>query len=131
VEIIRRIDIESFANGGVTSEQLLFPENSQSRRITITRVSVAPGARNPPHVHAASEQVWVALRGNGLLLLGNATTAPFAEGDVVRFAEGDIHGLENPGSVEFVYLSVTSPPVNFRDAYAAQWQGNSRDESPV
>ena len=125
MEIIRRTEVASFSNGGVTSEQLLFPENSSSQRVTVTRVTVAPGARNPPHVHAASEQVWVALRGSGVLLLGGATTAPFAEGDVVRFAEGDIHGFENTGSVDFVYLSVTSPPLNFRSAYAADWQAGS------
>ena len=127
MEIIRRTEVASFANGGVTSEQLLFPENSASQRITITRVTIAPGAKNPPHVHAASEQVWVALRGSGVLLLGGATTAPFAEGDVVRFAEGDVHGFENTGSVEFVYLSVTSPPLNFRAAYAADWQGSNNN----
>ena len=58
MEIIRRDEVGSFANGGVTSEQLLFPENSRSQRVTITRVTVAPGAKNPPHAHAASEQVW-------------------------------------------------------------------------
>jgi quercetin dioxygenase-like cupin family protein len=127
VEIIRSTEIASFANGGVTSEQLLFPENSQSQRVTITRVTIAPGARNPPHAHAASEQVWVALRGSGILLLGGAITAPFAEGDVVRFAEGDVHGFENTGTVEFEYLSVTSPPINFRGAYATDWQAGSNN----
>jgi mannose-6-phosphate isomerase-like protein (cupin superfamily) len=122
VEIIRWAEVACFSNGGVTSEQLLFPENSKSQRVTITRVTIAAGAKNPPHVHAASEQVWVALRGSGSLLLGGTATAPFAEGDVVRFAEGDIHGFENTGSVEFVYLSVTSPPQNFRDAYAVEWR---------
>ena len=119
MEIIRRAEVASFANGGVTSEQLLFPENSQSHRLTITRVTIVAGARNPPHAHAASEQVWVALRGSGILLLGGRATSPFAEGDVVRFAEGDVHGFENTGSIQFVYLSVTSPPINFRSAYAA------------
>jgi len=122
VEIIRRIEIRSFVNGGVTSEQLLFPENSQSQRVTITRVTIAPGARNPPHAHAASEQVWVALRGSGVLLLEGDATVLFAAGDVVRFAEGDVHGFENTGSAAFEYLSVTSPPINFRDAYSADWQ---------
>jgi quercetin dioxygenase-like cupin family protein len=127
VEIIRRIEVVSFANGGVTSEQLLFPENSRSQRVTITRVTVAHGAKNPRHAHVASEQIWVALRGSGVLLLGGAATAPFAEGDVVRFAEGDVHGFENTGSTEFVYLSVTSPPINFRGAYAADWQASGNN----
>jgi len=122
MEIIRRTEVASFVNGGVTSEQLLFPENSKSQRVTITRVTITPGAKNPPHAHAASEQVWVALRGTGVLLLGGAATAPFAEGDVVRFAEGYVHGFENTGPAEFAYLSVTSPPVNFSRAYAADWE---------
>ena len=127
MEIIRRTEVRSLVNGGVTSEQLLFPENSRSERVTITRVTIAPGARNPPHTHAASEQVWVALRGSGVLLLEGAVTAPFAEGDVVRFAEGDVHGFENTESAEFVYLSVTSPPINFRSAYAADWQASGNN----
>ena len=125
MEIIRRTEVTAFVNEGVMSEQLLFPENSQSRRVTITRVTVAPGARNKRHAHAASEQVWVALRVSGTLLPGGATTAPFAEGDVVRFADGDVHGLENTGTTEFVYLSVTSPPINFRNAYAAERHAGS------
>jgi len=121
MEIIRRAEVTTFSNSGVTSEQLLFPENSASQRVTVTRVSVAPGARNPRHSHANSEQVWVALRGSGSLLLRDQATTPFAEGDIARFAEGDVHGFENTGSLEFVYLSVTSPPVNFRAGYSADW----------
>ena len=122
MEFIRSADIPRFSNSGVVSEQLLFPENSKSERVTITRVTVAPGARNPPHSHARSEQVWVALKGHATLLLANEATGDLHAGDVVRFAEGDVHGLLNTGAEEFVYLSVTSPPLNFRAAYAADWQ---------
>ena len=125
MEFIRKADVVSLSNGSVKSEQLLFPENSDSRRVTITRVTVAPGGCNPRHAHAASEQAWVALRGTGVLLLGGTATTPFAEGDVVRFAEGDVHGFKNTGSVEFVYLSVTSPPIDFRAAYSADWRSKS------
>jgi quercetin dioxygenase-like cupin family protein len=125
VELIRRTDIPHFTNLGVVSEQLLFPENSKSERVTITRVTVAPGATNPRHVHASSEQVWVALRGKATLLLADEATTSFAEGDVVRFADGDVHGLENACAEEFVYLSVTSPPLNFRTAYANHRSGRA------
>jgi len=122
VEIIRAGESVPLSNGGVTSQQLLFPENSRSERVTITRVTVAPGARNPPHRHASSEQIWVALRGSGQLLLENGQSVPFSQGDVVRFEENDLHGFENTGGSEFEYLSVTSPPVNFRGAYAKDWK---------
>jgi quercetin dioxygenase-like cupin family protein len=116
-----RLQITTLSNSGVQSEQLLFPENSSSRRVTITRVTVEPGAVNPPHRHVASEQIWVALEGNGILLLDHERTEPFSAGDVVRFADGDLHGFRNASNVPFVYLSVTAPPVNFREAYAKEW----------
>lgn len=122
MEMIRAGEAEILTNSGITSRQLLFPENSRSERVTITRVSVAPGAKNPPHRHASSEQIWVALRGAGRLLLENGQTVPFAEGDVVRFEDNDLHGFENTGGSEFEYMSVTSPPVNFRGAYAKEWK---------
>lgn len=121
MELVRAAEVKSFANSGVASRQLLFPENSRSVRITITRVTVEPGAKNPQHRHAASEQVWVALRGGGQLLLEDGEVLPFAEGDVARFEDGELHGFENTGNSEFEYISVTSPPVNFRAAYDKEW----------
>ena len=82
-----------------------------------------PGAVNPPHRHANSEQIWVALEGRGTLLLEGDRTQPFAVGDVVQFEDGDLHGFRNAADRLFcVYLSVTSPPVNSREAYAEAWR---------
>jgi quercetin dioxygenase-like cupin family protein len=125
MELIRASDIPEFSNAGVSSRQLLFPENSRSVRVTITRVTVHPGAKNPPHRHAASEQTWIALRGSGELLLEGGEVRPFSEGDVVRFEDGDLHGFQNTGAIEFEYLSVTSPPVNFRAAYEKRWSAGT------
>lgn len=125
MELIRATEVREFSNRGVTSRQLLFPENSSSTRLTITRVTVKPGARNPPHRHPTSEQIWIALRGSGQLLLEAGRTETFSEGDIVRFEDGDLHGFENTGGSDFEYLSVTSPPVNFRAAYEKTWSGRS------
>ena len=57
-----------------------------------------------------------------LLLLGEG----FCRGDVVRFAQGDVHGLQNPGPEELVYLAVTAPPLDFRGAY----QGTKESPAP-
>jgi quercetin dioxygenase-like cupin family protein len=127
MELIRAAEIREFSNSGVTSQQLLFPENSSSARLTITRVTVKPGARNLPHRHPTSEQVWIALRGSGELHLEEGKIASFSEGDVVRFEDGDLHGFENTGSSDFEYLSVTSPPVNFRAAYEKNWSGKAKE----
>ena len=122
MELIRAGEATILSNSGVTSHQLLFPENSRSERVTVTRVLVARGAKNPPHRHASSEQIWVAVRGSGQLILEGGRVVPFHAGDLVRFEDNDLHGFENTGEDEFEYLSVTSPPVNFRGAYAKDWK---------
>jgi len=121
MEFIERETVKVLANSGVESYQLLFPENSSSARVTITKVVLPPGATNPRHRHESSEQIWVALAGTGELLLDGDRTRLFREGDVVRFAEGDVHGFTNSGAAPFVYLAVTSPPIDFRAAYARAW----------
>ena len=79
-----------------------------------------------PHRHPASEQIWVALEGSGILLLDDERREPITAGDVVRFADGDLHGFRNASDVPFVYLSVTAPPVNFREAYSKDWSKSDR-----
>lgn len=118
MEFLTEADFARFSNPGVTSLQLLSPRNSRSARVTITRVHVKPGAMQPRHVHESSEQIWVALEGTGTLLLDGNATRPFEAGDVARFTDGDVHGFANTGGAPFVYLSVTSPPINFDHAYA-------------
>ena len=117
MEFINRQNIIELSNPGVVSRQLLNPENSSSTRVTITEVHLEKGACQPRHTHEASEQIWYAVQGTGKLLLTDDVEKEFAAGDVVRFAEKDVHGLLNDGNDEFVYVSVTAPPINFGYAY--------------
>ncbi len=118
MEFINGDNIKEFANPGVVSRQLLNPENSTSERVTITEVHLEVGVSQPRHIHDASEQVWYAIKGSGKLLLADDKEMVFKAGDVVRFADKDIHGLLNDGATEFVYISVTAPPIHFGYAYA-------------
>lgn len=117
MEFIEKSQIVSLSNPGVVSRQLLNPDNSSSERVTVTEVHVEPGASQPRHTHEASEQVWYALKGQGRLFLRNGEEKAFQAGDVVRFAEKEIHGFRNDSDGEFVYLSVTAPPIHFGTAY--------------
>ena len=117
MEFIKKENIIELSNPGVVSRQLLNPENSASERVTITEVHLEPNAEQPRHTHEFSEQIWYAVKGSGTLLLADDKEMPFNVGDVVRFADNDVHGLKNNGESEFVYISVTSPPINFGYAY--------------
>ena len=117
MEFISEDSIVELSNPGVVSRQLLNPENSKSERVTITEVHLEIGACQPRHTHETSEQIWYAIKGTGKLLLENEDEKRFSVGDVVRFADGDVHGLLNDGTEEFVYVSVTTPPINFGYAY--------------
>jgi quercetin dioxygenase-like cupin family protein len=117
MEFIKSKDIKELANPGVVSRQLLNPDNSTSQRVTVTEVHLEVGACQPRHMHETSEQIWYAIQGHGKLLLADDTEKEFEAGDVVRFADKDIHGLKNDGNSEFVYISVTSPPIHFGYAY--------------
>lgn len=117
MELIRPGQMPVLSNPGVRSTQLLNPANSASQRITLTRVVVEPGVENERHSHDTSEQVWVALKGRGTLLLKDGGSQPFVQGEVARFADGDVHGLLNDSGEPFEYLSVTSPPIDFSSVY--------------
>lgn len=117
MELIKSQEITTMSNPGVISRQLLNPDNSESTRVTITEVHLESGAVQPRHIHEHSEQIWYAIKGCGKLLLADNTETDFSEGDVVRFADGDVHGLRNDSDNEFVYISVTSPPIHFGYAY--------------
>lgn len=120
MEFIKSDNIVNLSNPGVISRQLLNPDNSYSRRVTITEVHLEVGACQPRHIHETSEQIWYAIKGCGTLLLDNNTEKTFSAGDVVRFEEGEDHGLRNDGDAEFVYISVTTPPIHFGYAYAEE-----------
>ena len=117
MEFINCENIKELSNPGVISRQLINPENSKSKRVTMTEVHLEVGASQPIHRHDTSEQIWYAVHGTGKLLLADEKEMIFKAGDVVRFADNDIHGLLNDGDTEFVYVSVTSPPIDFTYAY--------------
>lgn len=117
MEYINKESIVELSNPGIVSRQLLNPDNSESKRVTITEVHLQPGVVQPRHTHETSEQIWYATKGTGKLLLANNEEKEFTAGDVVRFADGDVHGLRNDGEDIFIYISVTTPPIHFGYAY--------------
>lgn len=117
---IQRLSNEDFGvltKPGVNSTQILWQHNSPDAAVTITRVTVDPGATQDRHSHGCAEQIWLVESGSGELLVADGGTEPLSKGDVVRTPPGDIHGLKNTGGTKLVYISVTTPPQDYTNAY--------------
>ena len=110
-------DFTTLENPGKRSEQIVWPENAPEARVTITRVTMDPGATSARHSHPAGEQTWLVERGRGTLLLSDGDKDEVQAGDVIITPSGEVHGVMNTGDEQFVYLSITTPPEDFTHAY--------------
>jgi mannose-6-phosphate isomerase-like protein (cupin superfamily) len=112
-------DVTVLINAGKRSEQLVWHRNALEAAMTITRVTMQPGAVSTLHAHARSEQIWLIERGAGTLLIDGGKSE-VAAGDIVRTPAGDAHGIVNSGSEPLVYLAITVPPEDFTKRYAEE-----------
>ena len=110
-------DAAVLKNPGKLSEQLVWPRNAPESALTITRVTMEPGAVSTRHSHRHGEQIWIVEAGEGALLFAGSEQASLQAGDIVRTPAGDIHGVENTGAGPLVYLAITTPPEDFTPRY--------------
>jgi mannose-6-phosphate isomerase-like protein (cupin superfamily) len=94
-------DVSVLTNPGKRSEQLVWHRNAPDASVTITRVTMQPGAVSTRHLHARAEQIWIVERGNGTLLMAGEAQAPVQAGDIIRTPPGETHGIANTGSEPF------------------------------
>jgi mannose-6-phosphate isomerase-like protein (cupin superfamily) len=113
-------DVTVLCNPGKDSEQLVWPKNAPESTMTITRVTMEPGAVSTLHAHARSEQIWLVERGSGTLLMDGGAETRIEAGDIVRTPAGDAHGVVNSGDEPLIYLAITTPPEDFTERYAGE-----------
>jgi quercetin dioxygenase-like cupin family protein len=123
-------DFKTLSSPGISSLQIVWPHNAPEAMATITRVTMEPGTVSHRHSHPNSEQTWIVERGTATLLLANKEQHPIAAGEVLRTPPGEIHGVINTGTEPFVYLSVTTPPQDFTQAYERMKTENSVKNKP-
>ena len=110
-------DATVLSNPGKRSEQLVWARNVPEASVTITRVTMQPGAVSTRHKHAQAEQIWLIERGSGTLLMEGAAESELQAGDIVRTPPGETHGIVNTGDGPLVYLAITTPPEDFSARY--------------
>ncbi len=86
--------------GGQVSYLLLTKGQFGSANLSITWVEGDPGSEQPVHSHPENEQVYVIVRGRGLMRAGTLIFVPPGTG----------HAIRNTGDEPLVYVSATAPP---------------------
>lgn len=80
----------------------------ESPRFFLDVYVVGPGQAQTPHVHDASDKVYVVLSGSGRIRVG-ATVHPVREGHAVLCPAGSAHGVENAGPADLRLLVFMAP----------------------
>jgi mannose-6-phosphate isomerase-like protein (cupin superfamily) len=97
--------------GGQRSYLLLRGGQFGAKNLAITWVEGEPGSMQAIHEHPESEQVYVIVRGRGMMQVGDETEE-VGEGTLVVIRPGAPHAIKNTGEELLVFVSATSPPFN-------------------
>ena len=97
------------ARGGQVSYLLLTKGQFGSQNLSITWVEGEPNSEQPTHAHPENEQVYVIVRGRGLMKVGDEEQEVVA-GTLVFVPPQTGHAIRNTGEEPLVYLSATAPP---------------------
>jgi mannose-6-phosphate isomerase-like protein (cupin superfamily) len=105
--------------GGQESFLLLTDGQFGSANFSITWVDCAPGSRQQDHVHDANEQVYIILRGSGLMRVG-AEEREVGPGTLIFIPPGTAHSILNTSAEVLTYVSATAPPFDLDSLGSSQ-----------
>jgi len=97
------------ARGGQDSYLLLTKGQFGSSHLAVTWVEGPPGSEQPHHTHPDSEQVYVIVKGRGLMMVGDEELEVTA-GMLIFIPPGTPHAIRNTGADQIAYVSAASPP---------------------
>ena len=95
--------------GGQVSYLLLTEGQFSSKNLTITWVEGDSGSEQAVHAHPANEQVFVIVRGRGIMKVGD-DEEEVGPGTMIFVPPSTGHAIRNTGAEPLVYVSATSPP---------------------
>ena len=97
--------------GGQESYLLLKEGQFGSHNLVVTWVDCQPGGEQQMHVHETEEQVYVIVRGSGLMKTGDEEQEVSA-GTLIFVPPGNPHAIRNTGPEILTFVSAASPPMD-------------------
>jgi mannose-6-phosphate isomerase-like protein (cupin superfamily) len=110
------MDIQSLARaplnrrGGQDSYLLLTKGQFGSQNLTVTWVDCEPGGEQQMHAHKREEQVYVIIRGRGMMKVG-VEEQEVQSGSLVFIPPRTPHAIRNTGDETLTFVSAASPPI--------------------
>ena len=95
--------------GGQSSYLLLSAGQFGAKKLAMTWVDCPAGSVQELHGHDTEEQVYVIVRGRGVMIVGDEEHE-VEEGTMVFIPPGSAHAIRNTSSEMMSYVSATSPP---------------------
>ncbi len=95
--------------GGQVSYLLLTKGQFGAKNLSITWVEGEPGSEQAVHAHPTQEQVYVVVRGRGVMKVGDEQQEVGA-GTMILVPPRTGHAIRNSGDEPLVYVSATAPP---------------------
>ena len=103
--------------GGQKSYLLLTEGQFGARNLAITWVEGAPGSMQAVHGHPDNEQIYVIVRGRGVMQVADEMRE-VGEGTLVYIPPGAAHAIKNTSNEPLVFVSATSPPFDAKELNA-------------
>jgi mannose-6-phosphate isomerase-like protein (cupin superfamily) len=88
---------------------ILFAPQLGSSNLTVTWVTGALGSQQTLHAHPNSEQIYVIVRGSGLMIVDDDERNVEA-GDAILIVPGQVHAIRCTSDAPLEYISATAPP---------------------
>ena len=117
---IRQIDaVQAFTTkDGSEIRELLAHRNSCIRKQSLAEARLLPGASTRPHYHAATEEIYYVLSGQGRMRIGNEERL-VGPGDAIAIPPGSVHTISNVGSETLKFLCCCAPAYEHEDTIFA------------
>ena len=119
MDVRSRDDAEPFTTAdGSTIRVLLDAEVGGARNQSLAEATLAPGQETQRHYHAASEELYVLLDGEGEMEV-EGERRRVGPGDAILIPPGAWHQIRASGDRELRFLCCCAPPYSHDDTYFA------------
>ncbi len=96
--------------------ELMHPEQHSNSKQSLAQAIVSPGLETQLHYHAATEELYHILQGNGLMTIDEETFT-VESGDTLCIPPNSPHKIKNTGDIDLVFLCCCSPAYSHTDTF--------------